>query len=535
MISKKTLKKTDTKSFYTQAVNRWAMLTFFVLPLIVTNKYFNILKTKTITFTLLTLGLLVVLAVNGFVEGDINLKAIKKTFRFSKDNIANLSITAFVITAAVSTLTAGDYILQAFLGNEGRYNGLQLCLVYFFAYITVSKYFRFDMKVFDAFIISGLLVSLFGISDYFDLDIFDFKSGMLTEQQNIFTSTIGNINTYTAFLALFISLVMCLFIFSETDFKNKDGSLNRSIYYYICMFIGFIAITMGNSDNGYLTLGALFGFVPFFAFKKKSALLKYFISLAAYFTSIWIVSVINVAFADTVIGISGLYNIISSFKYLYLVVIFMWALVAVIYRLVMPAKFDYDKVSHIFVFVWLFLIIAGVLGVAAIVYIINKSPEPGKYGTLSEYAIFSDAWGSYRGYIWRATVEEFNNLDIVHKLFGTGPDTFGIYMDKLRYEDMMIKTGQYYDAAHNEYLHYLYTHGILGLVSYLVFIISVIYMGFKRVIKDKDISSPKNVVLLGLTYGVLAYATQASVNINIPIASAFFFMFIMLVGALAGE
>ena len=60
-------------------------------------------------------------------------------------------------------------------------------------------------------------------------------------------------------------------------------------------------------------------------------------------------------------------------------------------------------------------------------------------------------------------------------------------------------------------------------------------MGFKRVIKDKDISSPKNVVLLGLTYGVLAYATQASVNINIPIASAFFFMFIMLVGALAGE
>ena len=164
----------------------------------------------------------------------------------------------------------------------------------------------------------------------------------------------------------------------------------------------------------------------------------------------------------------------------------------------------------------------------------NSGEDLTKYGALSQYLIFNNEWGTYRGYIWRATIEEFSKLNIIHKLFGTGPDTFGIYMYRLRYDDMLSKTNQYFDSAHNEYLQYLFTHGIIGLISYIVLLVAVISRGFRagiNMVKDNK----KSAVLLGLSFSVFSYAIQAIVNINIPIAAVFFFMFIMLTYALSKE
>ena len=107
-------------------------------------------------------------------------------------------------------------------------------------------------------------------------------------------------------------------------------------------------------------------------------------------------------------------------------------------------------------------------------------------------------------------------------------------MYRLRYDDMLSKTNQYFDSAHNEYLQYLFTHGIIGLISYIVLLVAVISRGFRsgiNMVKDNKKSS----VLLGLSFSVFSYAIQAIVNINIPIAAVFFFMFIMLTYALSKE
>ncbi len=525
--AKKARSREDLR-FNQKVVTGWLFLVFTLYPLIVTNFYFNILKTKTLTFTILTLLMLGLVLVNGIAEEDFSPYQPPYTF-------GDKAFAFFVGAALISTLSAYPYIFQAFQGNEGRYNGLQLYLIYFFAYLVLRKEFVWNLKIFEAFLCSGLLVALFGITDYFNLDLLNFKEGMLEQQIPIYTSTLGNINTYTAYLALLVCLSAGLFIF--VDAENEKGASpgrRKSLLYYMVMLIAFIALTMGNSDNGYLTLLSFFAFVPFFALRRKESCIKYMVTLSSYLTVIWGISLINKVFVEQVLGIQGLYNIIAGLPYLPLLVLTAWGLTVLLYWFLQVKKAPYEKAVPILLRLWSGLLLLALLVLLYVIYLVNTGPDPAAFGALQEYAIFSDAWGTYRGYIWKATVEEYGKLDILHKLFGTGPDTFGIYMEKLRYEDMLIVTGQFFDSAHNEYLQYLFTHGIVGLGAYLVFLGYTIYSGFYAAL-HKDMANEKRAVLLGLTYGVLAYATQAIVNINIPIASAVFFTFIMLISALARE
>lgn len=96
----------------------------------------------------------------------------------------------------------------------------------------------------------GLIVCYVGITDYFQLDILHFRGKIKPEQSAIFTSTIGNINTYTAYVALVMGAAAAMF-------ATAKGWL-KTCWYYLCMVVSFFAIIMGCSDNAYLALGALF-------------------------------------------------------------------------------------------------------------------------------------------------------------------------------------------------------------------------------------------------------------------------------------
>lgn len=60
---------------------------------------------------------------------------------------------------------------------------------------------------------------------------------------------------------------------------------------------------------------------------------------------------------------------------------------------------------------------------------------------------------------------------LLHKLFGFGPDTFGILAWEFREEALRLY-GIFYESAHNEYLQYLVTMGQFALLAYLAFLFS---------------------------------------------------------------
>lgn len=100
---------------------------------------------------------------------------------------------------------------------------------------------------------------------------------------------------------------------------------------------------------------------------------------------------------------------------------------------------------------------------------------------------------------------------MMHKLFGYGPDTFGILtLSEIKF-DMINATKQISDSAHNEYLQYLVTIGPIGLAAYLVFLVSAFWSMLKA---RTDVPWAA-----ALVCALVCYAFQAIVNINLPIAT----------------
>ena len=524
-------------------VGLWVMAMFTIFPLIYNDFYFDILQTK--YYTVLTLSIIMILAlivICGFAGGfknffdNLNKKGFVVWFK-EEFSIWDICIMVFWLMSALSTAFAGRFIMESITGDKGRYSGLLLISIYVILYFTVSRMFSFGKVYFTVFLAVSIPVCLFGYTDYFNMDILGFKEKISPEQWPIFTSTIGNINTYTAVLAFYIAIAGTLFI--TTPFKSDNGrgeSIGKIVFYYVIMLMNFIALAMGTSDNGYLTLAAFFGLVPFVAFRTMEGVRRFLLTIFTYLLGIKIIQLINISYAGKVLGISGLYDFISDFKYLDLVIVALAIVVIIMYVLEYKKKEkrrDNEALLRSLRYIWLAIL---VIVFAAIVFMgmkINSDVTAAKekYGALADYFVFNDSWGTFRGYIWRAAVEEYMKFPLLHKIFGSGPDTFGLYIGLLRNEEMTSVTGQFFDATHNEYIQFLFTLGPIATVSYILALIipSVEALRTRLFYLRDNTMLP---YLYACAIAVICYATQAVVNLNLPVVTPFLWIFLSIMVAI---
>ena len=524
-------------------VGLWVMAMFTIFPLIYNDFYFDILQTK--YYTVLTLSIIMILAlivICGFAGGfknffdNLNKKGFVVWFK-EEFSIWDICIMVFWLMSALSTAFAGRFIMESITGDKGRYSGLLLISIYVILYFTVSRMFSFGKVYFTVFLAVSIPVCLFGYTDYFNMDILGFKEKISPEQWPIFTSTIGNINTYTAVLAFYIAIAGTLFI--TTPFKSDNGrgeSIGKIVFYYVIMLMNFIALAMGTSDNGYLTLAAFFGLVPFVAFRTMEGVRRFLLTIFTYLLGIKIIQLINISYAGKVLGISGLYDFISDFKYLDLVIVALAIVVIIMYVLEYRKKEkrrDNEALLRSLRYIWLAIL---VIIFAAIVFMgmkINSDVTAAKekYGALADYFVFNDSWGTFRGYIWRAAVEEYMKFPLLHKIFGSGPDTFGLYIGLLRNDEMTSVTGQFFDATHNEYIQFLFTLGPIATIAYILALIlpSVEALRTRLFYLRDNTMLP---YLYACAIAVICYATQAVVNLNLPVVTPFLWIFLSIMVAI---
>lgn len=524
-------------------VGLWVMAMFTIFPLIYNDFYFDILQTK--YYTVLTLSIIMILAlivICGFAGGfknffdNLNKKGFVVWFK-EEFSIWDICIMVFWLMSALSTAFAGRFIMESITGDKGRYSGLLLISIYVILYFTVSRMFSFGKVYFTVFLAVSIPVCLFGYTDYFNMDILGFKEKISPEQWPIFTSTIGNINTYTAVLAFYIAIAGTLFI--TTPFKSDNGrgeSIGKIVFYYVIMLMNFIALAMGTSDNGYLTLAAFFGLVPFVAFRTMEGVRRFLLTIFTYLLGIKIIQLINISYAGKVLGISGLYDFISDFKYLDLIIVALAIVVIIMYVLEYRKKEkrrDNEVLLRSLRYIWLAIL---VIIFAAIVFMgmkINSDVTAAKekYGAIADYFVFNDSWGTFRGYIWRAAVEEYMKFPLLHKIFGSGPDTFGLYIGLLRNEEMTSVTGQFFDATHNEYIQFLFTLGPIATIAYILALIlpSVEALRTRLFYLRDNTMLP---YLYACAIAVICYATQAVVNLNLPVVTPFLWIFLSIMVAI---
>lgn len=494
----------------------------FVFPLYYRDFYFDILPAKyqfyyisvlAMAGGLLALGL-VLLAVDRVRFGGVYSRTWFREFRLSRLagslNATDVALAIFLLVAVISTIQS-DYIYESFWGNEGRYTGLFLLLLYGLSFWMVTRTSRGSGRILEVFLMASLLAALFGITDFFDLNLLHFKDRIAREQYSIFTSTFGNINTYTAFLSLALGMASVLFALEK--------NLKRSVWYYICMAVTMAAIITGQSDNAYLALLALFGFLPLFLFKDWQGVKRYFIIAASFFSVIQGIDTVSQVMSGQVMELDGLFRVIVRLPGLEFIVIALWALVAVLYWSEKRIGDRLTKKGRLQI-AWGGLLAVAALGIILILIDANLLGHEERYGALRNYVIFDDEWGTHRGYIWRIGIENYMDFPLLHKLFGYGPDTYGIITTNNNYAEMVSRYEEIFDSAHNEYLQYFVTIGPIGLGAYLAFLGTAFWKMLRM--------GRENIYLAGAAFAVLCYGAQAFVNINLPIATPVMWTILMV-------
>ncbi len=185
----------------------------------------------------------------------------------------DVCLIIFLVVAIISTCQS-DYVYEAFWGNEGRFTGLFLHLIYIAGFFVISRLYRFKGLAFVYLLSCGYASPSFGITDYFRLDLLGFKENVAAEDVDAFTSTFGNINTYITFIGILFGALSALFVMEDKGWK--------AVLSFAGYMITVVAMIMSNSENGILAAAFIFCFLPLFAFRYMRGIERYLLLLSGF-------------------------------------------------------------------------------------------------------------------------------------------------------------------------------------------------------------------------------------------------------------
>ncbi len=156
-----------------------------------------------------------------------------------------------------------------------------------------------------------------------------------------------------------------------------------------------------------------------------------------------------------------------------------------------------------------------VLGTVFLIYFNTK-----KGGTLpiiggNSFFLFSDDWGSGRGIIWKAAIEQFGSLDFLRKLIGVGPDCF---YDATRDNAVVFeKVVAYYGDTrltncHNTLLTMLNNVGLFGTLAFGGVLFMTLKACLSRIKNHPELMMIPLSIVMYLANNVVSFQTITSIT-----------------------
>lgn len=499
-----------------QALTNYYLLIMFTLfPLFFTDAYFNIRHDKYYFFIILT-GILVIaeflIIMTASVDKppeDSKLEKPKPKHLYEELSFMDWAFIVFLGINVISTLLSANP-LDALLGTQGRNNGLVLMAFYTAAYFMITRCFKYFEYIFVALAFGSMIVYALAVLNSFYIDPLGMFT-LLTDQQTItdFTSTIGNKNLLSSYICIAMPVMIAMSVITEK-------TLLRAIY-LIATGFGFAALMTADSDSGILGM-AVFMIIYLVWFSNSLVRLKrFFLSATVMLLFAKLLRLFSLCFGDKSKGFDK-FQEIFVFSGIGWILLAACAVITGILYLI-----DYKK-PNVTISKAVPIALAVVFGLCAVAMIgimvyfscIDTETDLGSFERIIR---FNDKWGTHRGFMWIRSIWIFGDASFIEKLFGVGPDMF--YSAFSPYFDDLSKYGDSStNAAHNEYLNYLITIGITGLLSYLAIVCGTI----KNAVKY----AKENPMLIACVSAVICYAVQAVVNLYQPITTPLFFIFIAL-------
>lgn len=492
------------KEFLGSMIYSYLLMMFSLFLFYFRNHYFNITSSKYSFFATATL-----LLIGICMLGSIYLRIREKPKNAGiKAVVHSLSITdwAFLImlVSHIITTLISEYQMESLTGSQGRQMGLNFTFLLTSMYFLVSRWYRQEQSIILIFLGSVGIVSILGMLNFYNYDPFHFFDLLTSFDVQRFISTIGNITFFANLICL--SLPLSIFLYSYCEQKQSK------IIYGSSMIVGFMSIYISNLDGAYLGMIAFFIFffiimcTSYEQFKKFLSILLVALISAKL---LYIISVFLPSRGFVTISYAIVASDITSITLLVLSIIY------VLYNRYADClkTINYRKIRWI-VFTIALLCILSILAMMLYFSFVDTTID---IGSLDNYIRFSDDWGTGRGFIWNRLLPLYTEqFTYIEKLFGSGLDTTRMLMvSNFTSGDIGA-----YDNAHNEYIQYLVTSGLIGLSSYLVLFFSQIYRLLKSKLQDP--------ICLGIAGCLIAHGAQAITGLNQPITTPILFILIAI-------
>ncbi len=529
MANKKAQKNPEIKSYYNMRnfiVSCYLLLMFTVFEMILRQQYADVRSVKYVAFLILTALLFVSVLVISIVyyseKNSPDSKLVAEQTSFFKLSYTDLAFICFFIFAIFTTLMSdnikhsllgvGTYMLNGEPVSVGRNNGLVLIAMYIIMYFIVSRYYYYKEYVLLAFMIFGSLISALAIINFFYIDPLNiFKD----YEQNIienFGTTIGNKNYISMYMCILLPVAMSMFVVYKKRYVQVLSAVGT--------VLAFCGLLVASSNSGYIGLFVMMFAMSVVFSRNAYHFRKFMLCITMILVSSKLLRLFSYIMNDKSKGFEAIGKLLVYSDITY-VLIAIFAIITAVLYLTKNTRFitvHWPKNGLLVAVLFAFTSVITLFVCMFINYTFIDTASD--IGSLSQIFRFDDRWGTHRGFFWIKGMEEYSKLNFINKLFGCGCDSF-YFLFEPHFKELLLRfNNSFTDCAHNEYLNYLVTQGILGLLSYLVIIITTICKAFKV--------SKENALMIIFMMPIITYCAQAIVNIANPIVTPFLFIFIAL-------
>lgn len=452
-----------------------------ILPLVLHNGYIDYAETKFIFFlcaSLLCMGIALFCGVSSDTEQVFLLR--KKTV---------ICYFLFLISGGVSALLA-DAPLRAFWGSEGRYCGL---LTYLLLGVGIWIVAKGNGSVVYLYLLEivACVVAFLGIMNHYYEDPLGVYFNLVESEHGYFSSTLGGMVNVGDFLAI-------MFVVGAMLFCLTKETARWSIVHFLTMLSCETAIILNGADGAYIGVFVFLFLSPFIWKNRKEVICYLEVVSVLLGTNVVLecLGILGIQEKET----TGVGTLLRHQWQIFIVILIINTFLLLYLKRKDAKDFILGRKWKKIYAVGLSIVI--VLGVTSLI-LVNAELLHLSNESLQKWLLITDEWGNGRGYIWREVWKGYWELPILKKIFGIGPTMLW------QWSFTRVSTVSYiveFDHAHNMFLHFLMTHGLVGSLAWFGWLFGTLTVGLKKAKQE-----PLYYALAG---GLLTYLGVGMVGVN---------------------